>query len=626
LEAESLAVQRPLAFMGGLDRRRLATAAALVIASAAAAYLRLYRLGEGGLGNNFYAAAVRSMSHSAHNFIFAAYDPLGTFTVDKPPLALWLQTAAASVFGFGGFALTLPQALAGVMAVALLFAISRRLHDDLTAFLGALTLAVLPASVLVSRNNTMDTLVMVLSLTGVALSVSAAAKGQARYLALAAVACGLAFNTKGFEAMVAVPGIVAYFWLASETPWPARARALIFAGVVGALVALSWVTATSLVPASDRPLVLNSDHNSELDLTFGYNGLDRILGGDGLQPGKATSPVGPGLLPLGLFYGGGAGPLRVFGEFPGPLIAVAIPMAFAGCALLILDLRERRKRAAASLWLLWFACGLGAFSASRLGSPHYFEAFSPALAACVGVASGSLLSKSGDRRALALAGAFGSGAWALLKLTHLGGAGSLIEALAVMGLAAAVVSALISFVGRAPPWPALAPAACLIAVLSVMSYQAVHDASIEGVQPGTVLLQEDRSRDVRYDPSNYGYSFLTGKFDYLNSTVRYLEARRKPGQYLVAVRSFYMASSIIASRDAPVLPIYSEFRNRPEYPADRLAALIDEGRLAYVLVSLPALRGVYPAAADLFASRCKSDVSRAAGLAPQTGLQLFQCR
>jgi hypothetical protein len=39
----------------------------------------------------FYGAAARSMSESWHDFIFAAFDPAGTVTVDKLPGALWVQ-------------------------------------------------------------------------------------------------------------------------------------------------------------------------------------------------------------------------------------------------------------------------------------------------------------------------------------------------------------------------------------------------------------------------------------------------------------------------------------------------------------------------------------------------------
>ena len=53
----------------------------------------------------YYAAAVRSMSMSWHNFIFGAFDPAGTITVDKLPGALWVQALAVLAFGFHTWAI-----------------------------------------------------------------------------------------------------------------------------------------------------------------------------------------------------------------------------------------------------------------------------------------------------------------------------------------------------------------------------------------------------------------------------------------------------------------------------------------------------------------------------------------
>ena len=37
----------------------------------------------------------------------------GVMTVDKPPLALWIQVASVEVFGFQPLAMLIPQALMG---------------------------------------------------------------------------------------------------------------------------------------------------------------------------------------------------------------------------------------------------------------------------------------------------------------------------------------------------------------------------------------------------------------------------------------------------------------------------------------------------------------------------------
>src|SRR5213076_323197 len=78
-----------------------------------AAGLRLWGLDQNGFGNEYYAAAVRSMALTAHNFFYTAFDPAGFISVDKPPVALWMQVASAKLLGFSGWAVLLPQVLEG---------------------------------------------------------------------------------------------------------------------------------------------------------------------------------------------------------------------------------------------------------------------------------------------------------------------------------------------------------------------------------------------------------------------------------------------------------------------------------------------------------------------------------
>ncbi|MGH3168747.1 MAG: ArnT family glycosyltransferase, partial [Trebonia sp.] len=74
----------------------------------------------------YYAAAVRSMSLSWHNFIFGALDPAGTVSLDKLPGAFWIQALAVRAFGFHPWVIILPQAAEGVLTVLVLYrAVSR---------------------------------------------------------------------------------------------------------------------------------------------------------------------------------------------------------------------------------------------------------------------------------------------------------------------------------------------------------------------------------------------------------------------------------------------------------------------------------------------------------------------
>ena len=132
----------------------LALAAILLLS----AFLNLYGLTSEGHPNSYYSAAVKNMLTSWSNFFFASFDA-GFVSVDKPPLGLWIQAASAYLFGFNGVTLVLPQAIASVLSVALLYHLVRRTFGPVAGLLSALALAVTPIIVVTSRNNTMDMLV-----------------------------------------------------------------------------------------------------------------------------------------------------------------------------------------------------------------------------------------------------------------------------------------------------------------------------------------------------------------------------------------------------------------------------------------------------------------------------------
>ena len=98
-------------------------------------------------------AGVRSMTVSWHNFFYNAFDPTGFVSLDKPPVAFWLQTASAKLLGFAAFSVLLPQVLAGLAAIFVLYALVRRRFGTDAGLLAALFLALNPISVAVDRSN-----------------------------------------------------------------------------------------------------------------------------------------------------------------------------------------------------------------------------------------------------------------------------------------------------------------------------------------------------------------------------------------------------------------------------------------------------------------------------------------
>src|ERR1700733_5698795 len=127
--------------------------------------LRLFALTRNGYGNTYYSAGVFSMTRSLHNFFFNAFDPAGVLALDKPPVALWVQVASAKLFGFAPLSVLMPQAIEGMVSVAVVWHLVRRRFGSVPALLAAFALAITPISVAVDRSSNTDScLVMVLLL------------------------------------------------------------------------------------------------------------------------------------------------------------------------------------------------------------------------------------------------------------------------------------------------------------------------------------------------------------------------------------------------------------------------------------------------------------------------------
>lgn len=214
-----------------------------------------YAWGATGNLEVYYAAAVRSMSMSWHNFFFAAFDPAATISVDKLPGAFWVQAASVRVFGVHGWAIVAPQVVAGMASVIVLYDVVRRLTGPLAGILAAGVLVLSPATMALSRGNVPDTLMILLVLVAADATVRAAISGRLRTLVWAGVLVGLAFQAKMIEAWLVLPALALAYLLASEGEWRRRLGRVGIAGLATVAVSLSWMVVVSLWPAASRPYV-----------------------------------------------------------------------------------------------------------------------------------------------------------------------------------------------------------------------------------------------------------------------------------------------------------------------------------------------------------------------------------
>jgi 4-amino-4-deoxy-L-arabinose transferase-like glycosyltransferase len=360
---------------------------------AIAGMLNLWALARNGWANQYYAAAVRSMSTSWHDFLYASLDKSGVMTVDKPPLALWVEALSVRVFGYHSLSVLVPEALMGVASVALVYDLVRRRFGRVGGFIAGLALATTPITVGISRHNNPDALLVLCSVAALWCFVRALEADlphpRTRWLVVAGVCVGLGFETKMGVALAVVPGIAAaWLWVApaARGRWHAL-RQLLAGGAAMTLVGGAWPLLVELTPAGDRPWVSGTSDNRVLSLIFEYNGLGRVDGQTG----------GPGGAGGGTMFGGTAGPLRLLnsalGGQAGWLLGFAV---VSGLGLLVVT-RVRRADPRTG-WLIAvggaFAVTAVLFSAAGgIFHPYYVSLLAPFTAMLVGVGAAQILGR-----------------------------------------------------------------------------------------------------------------------------------------------------------------------------------------------------------------------------------------
>ncbi len=416
--------QRALLFFQPWRRR------ALLLIALIAAFCDFYQLQANGYANLYYAAAIRSMMQSWHNFFFVSYDPGGFVSVDKPPLGFWIQTISAKIFGYSGFSILLPEALAGIASVIVLYVLVRRAFGDVAGLLAALALAITPISVVTNRNNTIDSLLVLTSLLAAWAVLRATEQGSLRWLLVGGLLVGLGFNIKMLEAWLILPALALVYLLGAPLRWRTRLLHLVLAGGVLLVISLAWVVAVDLTPASERPYVGSSQTNSEMELAFGYNGIQRLTGalfnrGGPISSGTNsgfTFPVGvAGNGPGGASENGQPGFFRLLNEQLGPQVSWLLPFAILGFLAAALTSRgttptsetesdgglagwtrrlcrsDSRNQAhlnqqqqSLTLWGMWVLTQGVFFSVAGFFHTYYLSMLAPGIAALVGIGAVAL--------------------------------------------------------------------------------------------------------------------------------------------------------------------------------------------------------------------------------------------
>jgi 4-amino-4-deoxy-L-arabinose transferase-like glycosyltransferase len=589
-------------------RARVLRLAALTGIVLLAAGLRLANLQALGYANHYYTAAVASMLQSWHNFFFVAAEPGGAVSVDKPPVGLWLQAASALLFGVNGFAVLLPQIMAGILSVSVLYHLVRRWFGAPAGMLAALALAITPVVVATDRNNTIDsTLILTLLLAAWAFT-RAAESGRVRWVLLGAGLVGLGFNIKMLEAFLPLPAFYAVYLLGSpERLWRKLAN-LGVATVLLLAISLAWITAVDLTPASQRPYVGSSGNNSELTLAIGYNGVERLAGmGRQLQgglgtilarllPGGANRQRG-GAGPAGGGFSGRGGPgfgAAGGGAFPGtgqpgpwrlftaPLSKEAswlLPFGLFALVLLAIGTPLRwpvaRDHQAGLLWGGWLITAGLFFSVALFFHEYYLSTIGAPLAALVGIGAVSLWRLTQQRP------------WVAVNLLLIAAGATLalqiVTATAFVGLAWWLGPGVLLFVigaavllvttGGSRGQAALAGFGCVLAALLITP----------GIWSALTTLNSssNQSLPAAYSGQRSGPPGRGG-LQVSQNLLGFLQTNTQGMKYLMAVPSSMQGSDYVIATGRPVLYLGGFMGIDPVETAPDLARLVASGQLRYI--------------------------------------------
>jgi len=622
-----------------LNREKLALGLILALSG----FLYFFAAWKEGYANTYYSAAIKSMLQNFKNFFFVSFDPGGYVSVDKPALGLWIQALFAWLFGFKGWTMILPEALASVISVATLYRLVKKPFGSMAGLVAALALAVTPIFTAVSRTNNLDaTLILLLLLAAAALLKSIEQSGW-KWLVLSFVLVGLGFNVKMLQAFLVLPAFyLVYMLFASVKPLKRLGR-LAAATAILLAVSLSWAVIVDLTPASERPYIGSSQTNSVLELALGYNGIQRVLpwasamgmnktakAPDGnvsapaastqsrpdlsqsqvrqsqtgissrsdtaakanqpftpAQAGKKGAPSRGGLGGNG-GEGGEQGILRIFNQQMAGQIGWLIPIAFFGLAFTGFRQWKRRKSwdklqsGSLVLWGIWMITMIAYFSIAGFFHRYYMATLAPGIAALtgIGIAAAYSAHKEDARRRWPLPSfLLGSFLVQAVILARYPDWNKWLLPLMAITTVAAVAGLTINFKGALKRWLG-AKTALTAGIVSLLLAPAAWSV--------TPIIYGGQNVLPLAGPELAGNGFGSGgpREGSSNAALTaYLQAHQGGAKYLVAVPNATSAASFILDTGKATMAVGGFLGSDPILTVDKLAALVKKGEIRYFLIS-----------------------------------------
>ncbi|TPF18710.1 glycosyltransferase family 39 protein [Priestia megaterium] len=399
-----------------------------------AAFLNLFKIWTDEYANAYYTAAVKSMLQSFHNFFYASFDPGGYVTIDKPPVVFWIQTISAKIFGFHGWSVILPQALAGIGSVLLLYVLVKRTFGVWAGRFAALGMALTPIVPAVSRTNNIDSMLVFTLLVATWMLFRAVRTVKFGWVLAAFAMIGVAFNMKMLQAYMVLPAFYVFYVVATKITWKKKIAFLTTATALMLAVSVSWAVVVDSTSADKRPYMGSSQTNSVLELAFGYNGINRLTGNTSVtgsshkQPAQAQQQTASnetkqtsnsnaessqssnqsksssskkmqapgGGNQNGMFNTGNPGPFRLFQKGLSDQISWLLPFVIFSIVGLFAGMKFKgpytTKQKESLFWLAWLLPVAVFFSIAGFFHQYYLIMLAPPIAAFAGAGAVALWS------------------------------------------------------------------------------------------------------------------------------------------------------------------------------------------------------------------------------------------
>jgi 4-amino-4-deoxy-L-arabinose transferase-like glycosyltransferase len=593
-------------------------ALAIIAIMILSATLHFWNIDSIGDSNQYYTAAVESMTQSWHNFFYASAEPGGSVTVDKPPLGLQIETLFALVLGVSGFSTVLPNILAGIFSVPLIYHLVKKHFGVVAGLVAALVVATTPVVFAADRNNTQDGLLTFVLLLAAWAFIKAVESGKARWLFLGAAIVGLGFNIKMLQAFLPVPAFFALYFFGAKVGWLKKIGLTFAALAIMAAVSLSWALVVDSVPASERPFIGSSGDNTVMGLITGHNGTSRLFGNSGLNgqtpPSNGTagqpapdgfngyaSPDNPappdGNQNGGTMFSQETGEPGLFRFFQAPLGAeMSWLLPFALFSLIVIALQWRPQLPITQLpvlglllWGGWLMTCVVFFSAvSGIFHAYYAVMLAPALGAVVGGGFGSLWQRQAQGHA-------GSGWWLTLGVAATVGFQMFLawqygvnEFWMPLAFVLVALSALLLFIHLFKPLT-FAPRSAFSLLLSALLLIPLAWSALTVTDDGNSALPaaygvNGGAGDARR--ANVAAPAQSRDGDASASLLEFLQANTVGMKYLVAVESSQAGARYVIATGRPVLYMGGFSGGDEVVSADGLAQMVANGELRFVLFGM----------------------------------------